>query len=324
MQYATLGDTVYFGFAANTTAGTAGDGASPTFAVRKAGAASSTGPVLTGTPTLLSHASYSDGSHEIAVAATVGNGFEADATYLVFCSLTISTVTPNGYCGKFKLSPVNANITQVNSQTATAAAGVTFPSSIASPTNITAGTITTVTNLTNAPTVGDLTATMKTSVTAAVPTVAQIDTQLTGTHGTGSWVGLAGATAAEIAAELASEPIRVSSPTTTDGTLDLMQGVDYYTADGREIEFTFVRDYVPDSCKLTIASGSVVTVTSTDIEQTSGSGSGQFHVRFQVPRTTGDDLDAGYGTFEVISIVGVREIGEISEGVATIRRRLTA
>ena len=40
-------------------------------------------------------------------------------------------------------------------------------SSRASPTNITAGTMTTTTNLTNAPTNGDLTATMKTSVTTA-------------------------------------------------------------------------------------------------------------------------------------------------------------
>lgn len=49
---------------------------------------------------------------------------------------------------------------------------------LATPTNITAGTITTVTNLTNAPTNGDLTATMKTSVTiaatAATPTVAAV------------------------------------------------------------------------------------------------------------------------------------------------------
>lgn len=45
--------------------------------------------------------------------------------------------------------------------------GVTFPSTVASPTNITAGTITTVTNLTNAPTAGDFTATMKTSLNAA-------------------------------------------------------------------------------------------------------------------------------------------------------------
>jgi hypothetical protein len=48
----------------------------------------------------------------------------------------------------------------------------------ATPTNITAGTITTVTNLTNAPTNGDLTATMKASVTAAVPSAATIQSGL--------------------------------------------------------------------------------------------------------------------------------------------------
>lgn len=48
----------------------------------------------------------------------------------------------------------------------------------ASPTNITAGTITTVTNLTNAPSNGDFTATMKESITAAVPTTAQIQTEM--------------------------------------------------------------------------------------------------------------------------------------------------
>lgn len=46
----------------------------------------------------------------------------------------------------------------------------------ATPTNITAGTITTVTNLTNAPTVGDLTATMKASVNAEVLDVLTVDT----------------------------------------------------------------------------------------------------------------------------------------------------
>ncbi len=46
----------------------------------------------------------------------------------------------------------------------------TFPSgTIANTTNITAGTITTVVNLTNAPTAGDFTATMKTSLNAATP-----------------------------------------------------------------------------------------------------------------------------------------------------------
>ena len=54
----------------------------------------------------------------------------------------------------------------------------TLPAAPASTTNITAGVITTVTNLTNAPTAGDLTATMKTSVTtaatAATPTAAAV------------------------------------------------------------------------------------------------------------------------------------------------------
>lgn len=59
--------------------------------------------------------------------------------------------------------------------------GATFPTNVASTTNITAGTITTVTNLTNAPTNGDLTATMKASVTtaatAATPTVGALGSQ---------------------------------------------------------------------------------------------------------------------------------------------------
>lgn len=48
---------------------------------------------------------------------------------------------------------------------ATAVAGI--QNGLATPTNITAGVITTVTNLTNAPTNGDFTATMKTSITTA-------------------------------------------------------------------------------------------------------------------------------------------------------------
>jgi hypothetical protein len=46
----------------------------------------------------------------------------------------------------------------------------------ATPTNITAGTITTVTNLTNAPTAGDLTATMKASMNAEVVDALNVDT----------------------------------------------------------------------------------------------------------------------------------------------------
>ncbi|SCY25609.1 hypothetical protein SAMN05216420_10411 [Nitrosospira sp. Nl5] len=55
---------------------------------------------------------------------------------------------------------LDASAVQLAGQTITAAAGVTFPTSVASPTNITGGTITTVTNLTNLPaiTAGWLTA----------------------------------------------------------------------------------------------------------------------------------------------------------------------
>lgn len=87
------------------------------------------------------------------------------------------TVVDNQSTG-YGLVNASANAVQLAGQTITAAAGVTFPTSVASPTNITAGTITTVTNLTNAPTSGDLTATMKTSVTtaatAATPTAAAV------------------------------------------------------------------------------------------------------------------------------------------------------
>lgn len=93
-------------------------------------------------------------------------GFAGMATRTIKIELT-------GWDNQVAVPSVNA--TQLAGQTITAAAGVTFPTSIASPTNITAGTITTVTNLTNAATAGDFTATMKTSMTtaatAATPTV---------------------------------------------------------------------------------------------------------------------------------------------------------
>ncbi len=64
----------------------------------------------------------------------------------------------------------------------------TFPTgTVANTTNITAGTITTATNLTNAPTSGDLTATMKTSVTtaatAATPIAASVSGNVVGSVG---------------------------------------------------------------------------------------------------------------------------------------------
>ena len=191
-QYATLEDTVYFGFGANLTSGAAGDGASPLFDVRLAGGAAGDAPILSGTPTLLTHANYSDGCYEVAVAATAANGFAAGNTYLVFVTLTIDSVTPAACIGSFTLAAVPANLKtwlgtaplalssqQVQSvvpatqkvdvetiktqAVATTGAGtITVPAAatLASTTNITGGTITTTTNLTNLPAAAALEATL--------------------------------------------------------------------------------------------------------------------------------------------------------------------
>lgn len=82
--------------------------------------------------------------------------------------IDIELTAINNQSTGFGLVNISANAVQFAGQTITAAAGVTIPSTIASPTNITSGTITTVTNLTNAPTAGDFTATMKTSIGTAV------------------------------------------------------------------------------------------------------------------------------------------------------------
>ncbi len=105
-QTATIGDTVYFWFAANDTSGSGGDGATPLYDVREAGAAAGAIPLLSGTPTLLTHANYPAGCHEIAVAATVGNGFAADDTFGVFCTLAIDSQNPSGFVGSCTLTPL--------------------------------------------------------------------------------------------------------------------------------------------------------------------------------------------------------------------------
>lgn len=109
-QHATLEDTVYFWFAANDTSGSGGDGASPVYDVRLGGAAAGAIPTLSGSATLLSHANYAAGCHEIAVAATAGNGFAATNTYGVFCTLLVDSQNPSGFAGSFTLDPMIANV----------------------------------------------------------------------------------------------------------------------------------------------------------------------------------------------------------------------
>lgn len=112
-QYGAINDVFYFHFAANTTAGAAGDGATPVCHVRLCGALASAAPVYNPTPDLLTHATYLDGSHEVAITASAANGFAAGSSYAVFASLTISSITPGGFLGRIHLKPCIANVTQL-------------------------------------------------------------------------------------------------------------------------------------------------------------------------------------------------------------------
>ena len=116
-QTATIDDTVFFWFAANDTSGSGGDGATPLFDVREAGAAASAVPLLSGTPTLLSDAGYPAGCYEISIAATTGNGFAANDTFAVFCTLAIDAQNPSGFVGSCTLTPLAKVAALVTAQT---------------------------------------------------------------------------------------------------------------------------------------------------------------------------------------------------------------
>lgn len=107
------------------------------------------------------------------------------ATNFGITSLPTTAVTTNGSLitagtGTSQINPSagGVDIQTIKTNAVVNGGTITFPTgaTLASTTNITAGTIATVTNLTNAPTAGDFTATMKASITTAVPTVAGIAT----------------------------------------------------------------------------------------------------------------------------------------------------
>jgi hypothetical protein len=114
-QHRILEDTVYFWIGSNDTNGSGDDGANPLYDVRLAGAAAGAAPVLSGAGTLLTHANYPDGCHEIAIAATAANGFSAGNTYAVFFSITADGQTPTGFIGSFSLEPIIADVKEWNS-----------------------------------------------------------------------------------------------------------------------------------------------------------------------------------------------------------------
>lgn len=202
----------------------------------------------TGAPTVLSGATISVYKSNSTTQSTAGvtftGGFDSvtglnnvnidlssDGTFyaaggdfqIVITAGTVGGTSVAGYVvAEFSIQNryTGANVISMAANTLTASALATdavteIQTGLATPTNITAGVITTVTNLTNAPGSGDLTTTMKTSVqtasaaaitAASLPTAAQINTTLSGVHGAGSWEGGGGSapTVEEIDAQLSS------------------------------------------------------------------------------------------------------------------------
>lgn len=109
------------------------------------------------------------GFNDIAATAVVSSGAITTSGGAVS---TVSAVT--GLTASNLDATVSSRMATYTQPTGFLAA--TFPSgTIANTTNVTAGTITTATNLTNAPTAGDFTSTMKTSLNAATPAVTVSD-----------------------------------------------------------------------------------------------------------------------------------------------------
>jgi len=98
-----LGDSFPMWAALNNTSGSGDDGATPVCRVRKAGDAASAAPIYSPTATLMTHANYQNGSYEIVIPATVGNGFVADGAYGVFFTALVSAQNPVGLVGSITL-----------------------------------------------------------------------------------------------------------------------------------------------------------------------------------------------------------------------------
>lgn len=118
------------------------------------------------------------GSVTGAVGSVTGNVAGSVASVTIVNGLAANVITATSIAAD-AITAAKIATDAIDADAIAASAVTEIQSGLATPTNITAGTITTVTNLTNAPTLGDLTATMKTSVqtaaTAATPSVTVSD-----------------------------------------------------------------------------------------------------------------------------------------------------
>jgi hypothetical protein len=106
-KYINLNDTVYLHFPVNNTEGSGASGVTPAVKIRRSGDTANAAPTYSATPYLLSHVSFPQGCYEVAIPATLGNGFIIGNEYNAFATISISSQNPTGYIGGFTLNPIN-------------------------------------------------------------------------------------------------------------------------------------------------------------------------------------------------------------------------
>jgi hypothetical protein len=144
----------------------------------------------------------------IAAGAITSTDFAAGA--ITAASIAAGAITSTDFASG-AITAASIATDAISAAAVSAAAVTKIQTGLATPTNITAGTITTVTNLTNAPTVGDLTATMKTSVTTAATAATPTAAAVTGAVGsvTGNVTGSIGSLATQAKADVNAEVVDV-------------------------------------------------------------------------------------------------------------------
>lgn len=172
MTPVSLGDSfwLHFGTSSATTGAATNADSTPTVTVAKDGTDLGYAPTVTNVAT---------GLYKVQIDATVGNGFAAGQRFSAYVVATVGSIAGRDGIGEFEVLAVDLNtgvasvtgavgsvtgLTAANLDVAvstrmatytqpTGFLAATFPGTVASTTNITAGVITTTTNLTNLPSI---------------------------------------------------------------------------------------------------------------------------------------------------------------------------
>lgn len=202
----------YFGTSSATTGAATNADSTPTVVVAEDGTDLGYVPTVTNVAT---------GLYKVEIVATVGNGFEAGRRYNLYAVATVGGITGRDGIGEFEVLAVDLNtgVASVQGNVTGSVASVTgltpanldvavstrmatyaqptgflaaiFPALIASTTNITAGTITTTTNLTNLPVGAALEATL-TDMKGATFTGATDSLEAIRDRGDAAWITATG------------------------------------------------------------------------------------------------------------------------------------